>query len=92
MASPQSDSIKNLYSSWLAAMGANPEMGLEETRAIFETWGDITGEPGGVDYIEETCNGISCMWAKPKGADESKVLLCTHGGGYVTGSMYVYPS
>mgnify|MGYP003389862090 CR=1 FL=1 len=49
MASPQSDSIKNLYGNWLAAMGANPEMGLEETRAIFETWGDITGEPGGVD-------------------------------------------
>jgi epsilon-lactone hydrolase len=90
MASPQSDSIKNLYGNWLAAMGANPEMGLEETRAIFETWGDITGEPGGVDYIEETCNGVSCMWARPKGANETKVLLCTHGGGYVTGSMYTH--
>ncbi|MGR8947551.1 MAG: alpha/beta hydrolase [Gammaproteobacteria bacterium] len=90
MASPQSESIKNLYAGWLSAMGENPNMELDEVRALFETWGDITGEPGGVDYIEETCNGIPCMWAKPKGASESHVLLCTHGGGYVTGSMYTH--
>ena len=90
MASPQSESIKKLYAGWLTAMGENPDMELEEVRALFETWGDITGEPGGVDYIEQTCNDIPCMWAKPKGASESHVLLCTHGGGYVTGSMYTH--
>lgn len=90
MASPQSESIKNLYTSWLTAMGENPDMELEEVRALFETWGDITGEPGGVDYIEENCGGVECMWAKPKGASDKHVLLCTHGGGYVTGSMYTH--
>ena len=90
MASPQANSIKRLYGSWLKAMGENPEMSLEQTRELFDEWGDITGEPGGVDYIEEECNGVPCMWAVPKGAALDRVLVCTHGGGYVVGSMYTH--
>jgi monoterpene epsilon-lactone hydrolase len=90
MASKQANAIKELYGNWLATMGANPEMSLEETRLMFEQWGDITGEPGGVDYIEEDCNGVLCMWANPKGATTDRVLICTHGGGYVCGSMYTH--
>ncbi len=90
MASKQADAIKVLYGNWLETMGANPEMSLDETRAMFEQWGDITGEPGGVDYIEEDCNGVPCMWANPKGAKADRVLICTHGGGYVCGSMYTH--
>jgi monoterpene epsilon-lactone hydrolase len=90
MASKQANAIKELYGNWLATMGANPEMSLDETRAMFEQWGDITGEPGGVDYIEEDCNGVPCMWANPKGASADRVLICTHGGGYVCGSMYTH--
>lgn len=90
MASKQANAIKDLYGSWNAAMGANPEMDLEETRELFDQWGDITGEPGGVDYIEETCGGVPCLWAVPKGASEDRVLICTHGGGYVVGSMYTH--
>lgn len=90
MASLQANAIKDLYRGWLKEMGENPEMSLEDTRLLFEQWGDITGEPGGVDYIEEDCDGVLCMWAVPKGADTSKVLVCTHGGGYVCGSMYTH--
>ena len=90
MASKQANAIKQLYGNWLESMGANPEMSLEETRLMFEQWGDITGEPGGVDYIEEDCNGVLCMWANPKGAKADRVLICTHGGGYVCGSMYTH--
>lgn len=90
MASKQANAIKDLYGSWLAAMGANPEMSLEEMRDLFEQWGNITGEPGGVDYIEEECNGVPCMWAVPKDAQTDRVLVCTHGGGYVVGSMYTH--
>ena len=90
MASKQADGIKVLYGNWVETMGANPEMSLDETRAMFEQWGDITGEPGGVDYIEEDCNGVLCMWANPKGAKTDRVLICTHGGGYVCGSMYTH--
>ncbi|MFT4583429.1 MAG: monoterpene epsilon-lactone hydrolase [Gammaproteobacteria bacterium] len=88
MASKEANAICELYAGWLEQMGANPEMSLEETRRIFDTWGDITAEPGGVDYIEEDCAGVPCMWAAPKGAATDRVLICTHGGGYVTGSMY----
>ncbi|HJP36967.1 MAG: alpha/beta hydrolase [Gammaproteobacteria bacterium] len=90
MASTQAKAIKDLYGSWLAAMAANPDMPLEEMRALFEQWGNITGEPGGVDYIEEDCDGVPCLWAAPKGAKSDRVLVCTHGGGYVVGSMYTH--
>jgi len=90
MASAQSNVIKELYTGWLGAMAAKPDMSLEEMRALFDQWGNITGEPGGVDYIEENCDGVPCMWAAPKGAAADRVLICTHGGGYVVGSMYTH--
>ena len=88
MASKEADAIKQLYIGWVEAMAANPNMTLDETRDLFEHWGDLTAEPGGIDYIEENCDGVPCMWAVPKGAALDRVLICTHGGGYVTGSMY----
>lgn len=88
MASVESEVIKDLYKNWVDSMTENPDMSLEETRRMFEHWGDITGEPEGVDYIEVDANGVRCMWAKPKNSDETRALLCTHGGGYMVGSMY----
>ncbi len=90
MASVQSESIKKLYGSWLTAMTDKPDMELDEIRALFEHWGDITGEPGQVDYLEVDAGGVEAMWAIPKGCTEDRVALCTHGGGYVTGSMYTH--
>jgi hypothetical protein len=48
MASKQSDALKVLYRSWIDALSANPEMPLDELRRMFEHWGDVTAEPGGV--------------------------------------------
>jgi epsilon-lactone hydrolase len=90
MASKQSEELKTLYRGWVAAMQAEPEMPLDELRRRFEHWADITGEPGGVDYIETDAGGVAAMWATPKGCTESRVLLCAHGGGYVVGSMYTH--
>ena len=45
MASLESEVIKDLYKNWVDSMAANPEMTLEETRRMFEHWGDVTGEP-----------------------------------------------
>lgn len=56
MASKQSDALKTMYATWLSAMGANPTMSLEETRELFDHWGDVTGEPGGMDYREIEAN------------------------------------
>jgi len=90
MASKQAEALTDLYKGWVAAMTANPTMGLDEIRDVFEHWGDVTVEPGGVDYIEVDAGGVPCLWAVPKGCTESRVLICTHGGGYVTGSMYTH--
>lgn len=80
--------LADLYQSWATAMQARPDMPLDEIRDLFEHWGDVTGEPGGIDYIEDDAGGIACMWVHPKGGARDRVLLCMHGGGYVLGSMY----
>ncbi len=90
MASIESNDIKHLYKGWVSAMSKNPEMGLEELRQLFDHWGDITAEPGGVDYIEQPIGDFNTMWAIPKNCDQTQVALCTHGGGYVTGSMFTH--
>lgn len=88
MASKESEALAALYRGWAEEMTENPQMSVDELRALFDHWGDVTADPGGVDYIETTANAIPAMWAIPKGADQSRVLLCSHGGGYVVGSMY----
>lgn len=90
MASRESEALKTLYRGWTAALAANPEMPLDELRLMFERWGDVTAEPGGVDYLETNAGGVPALWAVPKGCAEDRVLLCLHGGGYVTASMYTH--
>jgi epsilon-lactone hydrolase len=90
MASKQTQELNKLYLDWVAAMKVNPEMPLEELRHMFEQWERITGEPGGVDYVETDAGGVPAMWAVPKSCVQDRVLLGAHGGGYVAGSMYTH--
>jgi monoterpene epsilon-lactone hydrolase len=55
-----------------------------------EVWGDLTAEPRGVDYIETTAAGRPAMWAVPKDCTADRVLLCMHGGGFISGSLYTH--
>jgi len=88
MSNLTSDPLADLYTSWKKTMVEQPNMPLEEVRALFEHWGDVTTEPRGLDYLEVDADGVNALWAVPKGCAPDRVLLCTHGGGYVTGSMY----
>ncbi|MGH7054188.1 MAG: alpha/beta hydrolase [Stellaceae bacterium] len=90
MASKGTEKLNTLYRGWVAALQANPEMPLDELRAMFDEWGNITGEPGGVDYTETDAGGVPALWAAPKGCAADRVLLCSHGGGYVVASMYTH--
>lgn len=90
MASARSESLAKLYTSWSEAMHANPTMSLDEIRDLFSHWGDVTADPGGVDYIEVDAGGVPAMWALPKGCATDRALLCSHGGGYVVGSMFTH--
>lgn len=62
----------------------------ELAREADQRWGDVASEPGGVDYVETEVAGVPAMWLLPHGYAEAKVLLCLHGGGFVSGSMYTH--
>jgi len=88
MPSPQSEAIRVLYRAMGDELAANPDMTLEQTRDLFEHWGDLTADPGGVDYLEFEAAGVRCMWAIPHGCADDRVIVCAHGGGYICNSIY----
>jgi monoterpene epsilon-lactone hydrolase len=90
MGSVQSEVLVEHYrrSNALAAM--DPPLTLAEMRDRDEHWGDVTAEPGGVDYIETEADGVRVSWAAPHGAADDRVVLCLHGGGFVGGSIYTH--
>jgi acetyl esterase/lipase len=60
---------------------------LLRARRGFEKVGRFNKPLKGFTYTTTTINGIKSEWVTPNGADESKVLLYFHGGGYATGSI-----
>ena len=62
----------------------------EAAREYDQRWGDVASEPRGVDYVETEAAGVPAMWLAPAGSVDAKVLLCLHGGGFVSGSMYTH--
>ncbi len=90
MASKQSEALKTLYTGWVERMGANPEMGLPEMRDLFEEWHLPTAEPEGVTYGEVDAGGVPSVWVTPIGCATDRVIVFTHGGGYVVGSRHTH--
>ena len=86
MASKESDYLRALYQNWMERMTANPEMGLDDMRALFDEWSKPTMEPEGVTYKDEQVAGVKAIWALPLDSNTSKVLIYTHGGGFAVGS------
>jgi epsilon-lactone hydrolase len=83
MPSKQSEAVKR---HWAAVRLAN-ELPADE-RPDDESWGNLTAEPRDIDYAETTVGGLRAMWTTPKHSAQDRVLLCMHGGGFVSGSMY----
>ncbi|MBV1883627.1 MAG: alpha/beta hydrolase [Pseudomonadales bacterium] len=86
MPSQESKYLETLYQDWAARMAAEPEMTMEGLRSLFDEWEKATLEPEEVTYKSDNVAGINVIWALPVGADKSKVLLYTHGGGFAVGS------
>jgi epsilon-lactone hydrolase len=83
--SKQSDAVRRRWeASWLSMV----EPGFDAPDD--ESWGDLTAEPRGVDYLETEAGGLPAMWAVPKGASADRVLMCMHGGGFLGGSIYTH--
>lgn len=85
--STEADFLRSLYASWSERMAANPAMTIAELRGLFEEWHQPTREPEGVTYKAGLLAGVEAIWALPFNADISKVILYTHGGGFVVGSV-----
>ena len=85
MASTQSRAVERMYRSWTHdRLNPPPE---PEPRETDDHWGDLTAEPHGVDYLE-VADGL---WLAPKGTDgRGAALLCLHGGGFVSGSVFTH--
>jgi epsilon-lactone hydrolase len=85
MSSKQSAAVRRHWeASWLAMTQPGTEAPDDES------WGDLTAEPRGVDYLETEAGGLPAMWAVPKGASTDRVLMCIHGGGFLSGSIYTH--
>lgn len=85
MPSKQSEAVRRRWEAARVAMVQPDGEGPDD-----ESWGDLTAEPRGVDYLESEAGGRPAMWAVPKNASADRVLLCIHGGGFVSGSVYTH--
>lgn len=86
MPSAESLYLRDLYASWLARMDG---MDLPTMRDLFEEWHLPTIEPTGVTYEETDAGGVPALWAVPvDGAAGDRVIVYTHGGGFVVGSRH----
>lgn len=80
------DVLRDLYADWSQIMVDTPGMSMRLFRAVFDEWHQPTAEPENVTYREDTVGGVPGIWCLPQGADESQVMLYTHGGGFAVGS------
>jgi epsilon-lactone hydrolase len=85
MPSKQSEAVRRRWEAAGLAMTQPDGTGPDD-----ESWGDLTAEPREVDYLETDAGGLPAMWAVPKRASTHQVLLCLHGGGFVSGSVYTH--
>jgi len=87
MASKESRRVDRYWEAVLkSTMNPDPEDVVTNAQ-----WDTLTGEPGGVDYLEVDAGGVPALWAVPHGTThDDPVLLCFHGGGYVGGSMFTH--
>lgn len=85
--STQAETVKQHWTAVRLA-GEQPDGEQPDTDSFNDAWGSLTAEPREVDYLETEAGGLPAMWAVPKHGAEDRVLLCIHGGGFVSGSMY----
>lgn len=63
MPSKQSETVRRRWEAARLAMTQPDGEGPDD-----ESWGDLTAEPRGVDYLETEAGGVPAMWAVPAGS------------------------
>lgn len=85
MASRASEALADLYRDWARRIAADPTMPIDRFRALFEEWPTVTAVPAGISFDEGAIGDIPVTFARPA-HPSTGLLICLHGGGYVTGS------
>jgi acetyl esterase/lipase len=80
--------IERVREHWERMSRVGPHITMQEMRLHDDTWSALSGEPGGVDYLDASVGGVPGLWLVPKGAVWDRVIMCLHGGGYMMGSRY----
>lgn len=78
--------LRDLYQDWTNRMTADPNLSIANLRSMFDEWGQAALEPENVTYRSDRIGGVEALWALPIGADASRVIVYTHGGGFAVGS------
>ncbi|KOY85610.1 hypothetical protein AD998_05090 [bacterium 336/3] len=63
---------------------------LEEARKRFRRVGKLTKIHPLITITKTGANGVSCEFLHPKNAQEDKIIVFLHGGGYTVGSLDTY--
>ncbi len=87
MASEQAQAVHRLLREQRASTGGSVPSRSEQL-AFAERIGDNTTEPPRVSYDEVDAGGVPAQWVTPENADERRVLVYFHGGGYCFCSMH----
>ena len=85
--STESDALRAHFQSMSDRLAANPGMDLLALRAMMNELGDRGAEPENVTYSEVDAGGVRGLWCTPAGAAQDRVVLYTHGGGFVANSI-----
>ena len=86
MATAEKNALYDMGSKIAAQLAANPQMDLDSLRLLLEDLQSLAAEPTDVTYENVDVRGIPAIWARPQGAAPDRVILYTHGGGFVTNS------
>jgi acetyl esterase/lipase len=90
--SKESDALRAHFQSMTDRMAANPEMDLVTLRGTLEELHERAAEPTGVTYEEITIDGpageLPAIWCIPLDGADDRVILYTHGGGFVTNTRH----
>ena len=91
MASKQSEQLEDALQGLGGGAGRQPGHAARRDAGACSTTGATSPpSPAASTMSKSTAGGVPALWAVPKGCAQDRVLLCTHGGGYVTGSMYTH--
>lgn len=86
MSKAQKNALYDMGSKIAARLAANPGMDLDSLRLLLEDLQSLAAEPTDVTYEEVQAGGLPAIWARPIRAAKDRVILYTHGGGFVTNS------